>query len=426
MVKSKAKSIDECAVLLEIDVSKDTIDKAFEEVYEEITKVATVPGFRTGKAPKELVKKHYSKDAGSEVLKRLIPDSYRIALEEHKVLPLGFPEITDVSFEEGKHLKFKAKVEIRPKFKLKTYKGIKVEKKKPGVKDEDVTKTLENLREMSATYAPVEDRPAAMGDYVVTDMDCLVDDKPIHQTRKNLWLFLDKEHIVPGLPEGVVGMKAGDERDIDVKLPEKYPDKSVAGKSARYHVKAKEIKTRKLPDLNDEFAKTVGKDNLEDLKKEITEELKKRSEMSSSIEMENSLLNKLMEGFTFAVPESYVKRQLDLMVEDSKRRLMQKGFRREDLDKKDSEFIEKFKEDATRQVRLLFVLDEIARGEKIEVSKEDLSNAYKAIAAQTEKTEDEVRNYYEKEGLEENLTEKIREEKTIEFLVKSADITEKS
>ena len=425
MVKSKAKNIEECAVLLEIEVPKETIDKAFEEVYAEITKVATVPGFRAGKAPIELVKRHYSKDAGSEVLKRLIPDSYRIALEEHKVLPLGLPEISGVDFDEGKHLKFKAKVEIRPKFKLKTYKGIKVDKKKPEVKDEDVTKTLENLREMSATYVPVEDRPAAMGDYVVTDIDCLVDDKPIHQTRKNLWLFLDKEHVVPGLPEGVVGMKAGEEREIEVTLPEKYPDKNAAGKKAKYRVKAKEIKVRKLPDLNDDFAKGTGKDNLEDLKKEISDELKRRSEIGSSIDMENNLLNKLVEGLTFAVPESYVKRQLNLMVEDSKRRLVQKGFKKEELDKKDSEFIEKFKDDALKQVRLLFVLDEIAREEKIEVSAEDLDNAYKSISAQTDKPEEEIRSYYEREDLVDNIREKIREEKTIQFLIKNAEITEK-
>ena len=424
-MKAKAKNTEECTTLFEIQVPKDAIDKAFEEIYKEIVQVANIPGFRVGKAPIDLVKKQYAKDARSEVLKRVIPDSYRDALEEHKIDTIGLPEITDVNLGEDKILSYKAKVETRPKFKLKDYKGIKIEKKKLEIKQEDIDKTLENFREMSAKYTAVEDRPAQMGDYAVSDLECFVDGKPAHKKRESLWLFLEKESLIKGLSEKMTGMKPQEERDIEVTLPENYPDKKLAGKLAKYHVKVKELKMRVLPNVDDEFAKDLGKDNLVDLKKAVQEEMEARALANSEVDTENQLLNKLMDDNVFGVPPTFVKRQLDFMIEDAKKHLVAKGFSREELDKKDKEFAEKFKEEASRKVRLLFILDEIARAEKIEVTEKDIDDAYRSVAARAGKTEGEVREYYKKEDLVGNLEEKIRESKTIQFLLKNAEIAEK-
>jgi trigger factor len=424
MVKSKAKSVEECTTLFEIEVPKETIDKAFEEAYNQITKVASMPGFRPGKVPMDLIKKNFVKEAKKEVIDRVIPDAYQQAVEEHKIDPIAFPEITDLVFEEGKAMSFKAKVDTRPKFKIKDYKGIQIQKKKPVVKDEDVKKALDNLREYSAKYVSVEDRPAKWDDYVVTDLECFIDGKEAHKKRENLWLLLDKESLLSGLFEKIIGINKGEERDVEVELPEKYPDKNIAGKKVKYHVKVKEIKLRTLPNIDDEFAKDLGKDNLENLKKMINEELEKKAVSDSEIDAENKILDKLIDDNKFSVPPAMVKRQIHLMTENAKAKLVQKGFNKEELDKKNSEFEGRFKEDATRQVKLLFMLDRIANEEKIEASEEELQSAYKSISLQTGKTEQEVKAYYEKEKLVDNLLEKIREEKTIEFLLKNAKITE--
>ncbi|MFA6141817.1 MAG: trigger factor [Candidatus Omnitrophota bacterium] len=424
-MKSKLKSIEECTTLFEIEVPAKDIATAFEEVYNEITKVANIPGFRVGKAPKELVKKHYSKNAKDEVLQRLIPEAYRMALTEHKVNPVGLPEISDVKFEEEKLLSFKAKVDTRPKFKLKDYKGIKVSRKKVNISAEDVDKTLQNLRELNATYVTAEDRPVQMGDYAVSDMECFVDGKPLHQKRENLWLFVDKDSTVPGLSEQMVGIKKGELKDIELNLPKNYPDKFAAGKSAKYHILVKDIKVRKLPEINDDLAKGLGKDSIEDVKKEISKELEYRGKINAEVECENELLGKLMDDNVFEVPSNFVNRQIEYMVEDAKRHLMEKGFKKEDLDKKNDELKDKFKSDAVRRVRLLFILDDIARNEKIEVSDSDVQDAYKSIATQTGKAEDAVKNYYEKEELVDGLKDKIKETKAIQFLLKAAEITEK-
>lgn len=424
MTKSKTKSTEECSTILEINVPAQTISKAFNEVYAEITKIANIPGFRVGKAPVELVKKHYAQSARDEVLKRLIPDAYRDALNEHKISPISLPDITDVIFEGEDKLSFKAKIDTRPKFKLKDYKGLEFRKKKADVTDADVEKTLQNLRELNAKYTAVEDRPLAMGDYAVSDLECFVDGKSAHKKRENLWLFIDKESLVPELSQKMVGMKKGEERDIDAVFPEKHPDKNMAGKAARYHVLVKEIKSRSLPDMNDEFAKDIGKANMEEVKSEIRKELEARAKVQAEIELENQILSKIIDDNVFSVPSSFVARQLAHMVEDAKRRLAEKGFRREDLDKKDAEFKEKFKDDAVRQVRLLFILDEIANAEKIDTAEKDVNDAYKTIAAQTGKSEDAVREYYAKEELADSLKDKIREEKTIQFLIQNSKITE--
>ena len=423
-MKAKAKNIEECTTCFEIELSKDDITKAFDEVYAEMTKVANIPGFRAGKAPLDVVKKHYAKDAREEVLKRLIPESYRNALAQHSIRPIGFPEISEVKFVGEEELSFKAKVDTRPKFKLKDYKGIKIEKKKVAVTDEEVDKTLQGLREMNAKYIAVENRPVKMGDYVVSDLDCFIDDKPAHKKRENLWLYVDEESLVPELSKKMVGMNKGEEKDIEAAFPEKYPDKNMAGKPAKYHILAKEIKERQLPVLDDEFAKDLGRTGLEDLKKEVRKELEARAASGAQIDMENQLLGKLMDDNIFAVPSSFVKRQSDYMVEDSKRRLEEKGFKREELDKKDSEFREKFKNDAVRQVRLLFILDEIANAEKIKVSEKDVEESYKAISLQAGKSEDEIKNYYEAHDLVDNLKEKLREAKTIRFLIEKSQVTE--
>lgn len=401
------------------------IEAAFGEVYNDIAKVANIPGFRVGKAPVDMVRLHYAKDAKEEVLKRLIPEAYRRAVQEHKIDPVGMPDISDVSFVEDKALTFKAKVDIRPKFRIKDYKAIGIEKKKVAIGDADVNKALESLREVGAKYLNVEDRPVQPNDYVVTDLECSSEGKSVQKKREGLWLSIDKESFAGGLAEKMVGMKKLEERDIDVTLPENYPDKNYAGKKVVYRVLIKEIKERRLPAVDDEFARDMGRQSIDDLKKEIARELEERGKAGADVEAENKLLGKLIDDNVFKVPSSFVARQLGLMVDNAKRRLEEKGLKRDDLDKKDGEFKEKFKQDAERQVRLLFILDTIAGAENIDATDDDVASAYKSMAAQAEKTEEFVRDYYEREELVDNLRDKIRESKTIKFLLDSAKITEK-
>ncbi len=422
--RTKNKKIEDCAVSLEIEVLEADVARTLEEVYDEFMKVASIPGFRPGKVPRDLVKKHYKKEAREEALKALIRDAYSMAVEEHKLKTISLPSITDVIFEEGKPMSFKMKVDLRPDFKLKDYSGIRIKKKNAEVTPQGIEKALENLRLLNAKYISIEDRPLQMGDYAVCDVDCYVGGKPIHKKRENLWISMDKEGLVPELAEKMAGMKKSEERDCEVTLPEKYPNKEAAGKKASYHVKVKEIKERRLPAIDDEFARDLGKDNLEALKKTVEEELRLHSENQARIDMENQLLGRLIEDNVFSVPKSFTARQLHHIVEDAKSRLKEKGFKKEELDSKDKEFEERFKDDAVKRVRLLFILDSIAEKEGIDAEDSEVENSFRAISAQVNQPVDKVKEYYRKEGLIEDLKEKIREEKTISFLLKKVQVAE--
>lgn len=424
MVRSKIKSLEECASLFEIEVPKETVDKAFDEIYSQISKVASVPGFRPGKAPKELVKKHYSKHAQEEAIKKLLPEAYSAALQEHRINPIGMPEISDIIFEEGKDMSFKARVETRPKFTLKNYKCIDVKKKKIAIGSSDIDKTLESIREMNAKYSSPENRSLKMGDYAISDMECEVGGKAIHKKRENLWLYMDKDTIAPGFSDGLVGMNKGDEKNIEIVFPKEHADKNLAEKKAIYRIKVNDIKVRVLPEINDALAKDMGKESLEILKKDIAIGLEAQAKRNADIDVENKVLTKITEDNKFGVPSGIVERQLKQMVENAKHKLLEKGFKKDDLDKKDGEFKAKFKDDAEKRVRLLFILDAVAEAEKIEVSDSDIAEAYKAISDETGKSETEVRAHYEREDITADLKEQLKEGKAIEFLVKNAKVTE--
>ena len=231
-MKTKIKKTDECEAVFEIEVGQEAISKAVEDVYDELSRVVEIPGFRAGKAPRDLVKKHHKKAAKEEALKNLISEAYSMALKEHGIHPISMPEITDLNFQDGKPLSFKAKVSTRPEMNLKDYKGIKIEKKPLELKEDDISKTLENLRVINAKYIAQEARPLQTGDYAICDLDCAIDGKPIHKTRENIWILVEEDALtlMPGLAEKMAGMKKLEERDCEVVLPDKYPNKDIVGK----------------------------------------------------------------------------------------------------------------------------------------------------------------------------------------------------
>jgi len=422
-MKSNVKNQDGCVSHFEIEIPQEDVQRILEEVYTEIEKTASIPGFRVGKAPRDLVKKVHAEKARDETLKRLIVEGYSNALKKHDITPLGSPEVTDVKFEEGKLLFFKVKIDRRPRFKLKEYKGIHVEKQLIAIKEEDVAKGLEGLREYAARYVTLNDKALDYQYYAVCDFEYTVDGKA---TRRNDMLFLmDKQSLLPDVVKNMVGMKTGEERTFGVTFPSTFPDKQLQGKKADYKIKVKEIQEKQLPDLSDELAKDLGMDNLQTLKEKVKEELTKRMESTIRDGMKNQLLRYLADGNIFDVPASMVDSQIAYLVEDAKERLTAKGVKKEDLDKKTGELEGKFREEAIRSVRLSFILNEIGSSEKIDVSEKELEDTLHSIAERTGQSPGKVKEHYQKEGLVDHLAFKLREDKVVEFLLQEARVIEK-
>jgi len=419
-MKTRIKNKEEGTKILQIEIPPDLVEKVAEEVYQEIKRFAKIPGFRVGSVPQDLLEKHYSKDAKAEILKKLIPQGYKRAIETHKVIPIGFPSIFNISFEKGKPLTFEAQVDIKPNVKLRNYKGIKVKKKRISLSQEELDDAFSRLRDVYAKYTDVA-RAVKKGDYAVCDVEAFMEGKPITKKNNNMWILADKETSLLGMGEELVGLTKGQTKEMETKLPETYPDKKYAGKPAKFKILVKEVKEKELPLLDDAFAKDLKVDNLEALKKEIESGLFKRKENALKMDMENQILDKLLKGNKFTVPASIVHRQKEALAKRMESELLRKGLHKDEVAKKLVEVEQKLKEDARDKVRIYFILDDIALKEKIEINDKDIDERLKSLALSTGQSQDEVKKYYEKENLLGGLAEEIKEGKVLEFLLKEAE-----
>jgi len=422
-MKIRIKNIDECRKLFQIEMPEDLVEKVTKEVYAQIKKVANIPGFRVGSAPQDLLEKHYSKDAEGEVMKELVPEGYRKALETHKIIPIGYPKITNVKLEKNKPFTFEAEVDIRPAVKLRNYKGIKVTKKRISVPENEVTEALKRLGNAYAKYNLVE-RPVKKGDYPVCDVEAFINEKLITKKNQNMWIQADSGASLLGMGEKLVGMSKGETREIDAKLPENYPDKKYAGQNAKFKIQVNEVKEKILPSMDDAFAKELKVENFDTLKKNIEEQIFAQKENNLKIKMENQILEKLLKEHKFAVPKSFVNSQKENLKKRLQMDLMQKGVQKADALAKIKEFDSKLDKDAMDKVCIYFLLDEIAEKEKISASDDDLEVKLTEMAVSSGRSKEEIKAHYEKENLLGGLKEEIKEEKTLEFLLKSADVTE--
>lgn len=422
-MKTRIKNIEECRKLFEIEMPKELVEKITKEVYEEIKKVAKIPGFRPGSAPQDLLEKHYSRDAEEQILKRLVPEGYKKALEIHNVVPVGLPRVFNIVFQKDKPLTFEAEVDTRPVIRLKNYKGIKVRKKRISVLQEEINEALSKLRQMYAKYHDAA-RPIRKGDYAVCDVEAFIDEKPITKKNKNTWILADKEASLLGMGEELIGLTKDQEKEIEAKLPDDYPDKKYAGKLAKFKVRVNEVKEKELAPADDTLAKNLNTENLEALKKEIESQLYARKENDLQINMKNQILEKFIKDYKFSVPNGITARQKEVLAERLNVELSRKGLSKEDIEKKIKELDANLKRDAEDKIRIYFILDDIAVKEKIDINDSDIEDRLKSIALSTGQSVEEVKKYYEKENLLGGLAEEIKEGKVLEFLLKEADVVE--
>ena len=406
-----------------VEIPRELIDRVTKEVYLEIKKVAKIPGFRPGSAPQDLLEKHYSEDAKGQILQRLVPVGYREALKTHKIMPAGLPRVFNINFEDGKPLTFEAEVDCRPDVRLKSYKGIKVSKKRIFVASEEVEEAISRLRNMYAEYENLPG-PVKRGDYAVCDVEAFIDGKPITKKNKNMWIQAEKEASLLGMGEKLVGTAKGESKEIETKLPDNYPDKKYAGKPAKFKIVVNEIKEKKPRALDESLAMELKAESVEALKKEIESGLYKRKENNLKIQMQTQILDRLLADNKFSVPEGMVKRQKEVLAKRLEMELMQKGLQKEEAAKKVKELDSQLDKDAAVKVRLYFILDDIAMKEKIEVNDKDVGERIKLVSMSTGQPEEEVKKYYEKENLTGGLREEIKETKALELLLKQASITE--
>ena len=423
-MKSKIKKINDVRYEFHIEVPKEYVDSAFEEIISEYQKEAKIPGFRPGKAPLDIVVKNHGKAAMEEAQKRIIPQAYQQALNEHKMEPISYPELADIECAMTGEIKFKAQFDIHPEINVKKYKGIKVVSEKIGIKEKEVDEAVERIQNMNAEFKDI-DRKLKHGDFGVCEVETYIDDKLISEKRDNMWVEVDKEVSLLGMGEDLVGLKKGDKKDIEVTLPENYGDEKFAGKKAIFKVVVKETKEKELPELNDELAKKIGKENIKDVRSEIKDQLLLRKEENNNIKLKNQILEFLLEKNKMDVPVSMAKRQLKVLVESAENDLLQKGVDKKIIDEQKEEIKKKLKKEAENKVKVYFLLNDIAKQEKIEVIDTEVDKWYENMTGHYNQKKDKVKEYYESNNLVEGLKEQIREDKILNFLVGEAEISSK-
>ncbi len=406
---------------IRIEVSPDAVTAEMNKAIADIAKKAKIPGFRPGKAPKAIVEKHYAEEVRSDVVNRLITDSYFRAVHEQKISPVDMPEIGDVSMNRGEPLSFSATVEVRPDIRIGTYGGVEVKEQNLTVTDEEVAQTIDRLREMYAQLEVVEGRPVQKEDTLVIDFQGFHEGKAIDGAKaSDYMLTLGKGSLIPGFEDQLEGMSKGETREIKVTFPGDYSNAELAGKDAQFTVTLQEIKRAVVPELNDEFAKDIGDHkSVEDLRARIKEdiEVRKRNEQASA--QREELLSKLIEAHSFDVPPGMVERELQSMFRQHATRLARQGADVKSLDA--AAFRDQHRALAEGRVKGVLILDAVAERENVAVGDEELSAELAVIARKSGQPVEAVRKYYDSlDGGMDNLRSSLIQEKALGLLLSRA------
>ncbi|MGE5588523.1 MAG: trigger factor [Clostridia bacterium] len=428
MVKAAVERIEGNFAHLDIEVDEAQVDRALDESFRRLAQRVTVPGFRKGKVPRPILEMRLGKGALYEdALKRLVPHGYMEAVKETGIEPLDEPDFDIEQLEEGKPLKFKAKVLVRPEVKLPDYRAIRVEKTTPEVGDDEVDRYIEVLRRNRATAEPADHDAVQAGDLVTVDLELTSDGKrlEVRGGGKGLVVEAAAKQDLPGLGEGLIGLKPGGEKTIETTVPATYPEKGLAGKPALARVVVKEIRVRKLPDVNDEFAKAVGGfDSLDAMKRDIRERLEKSAQSRAEAEYRKAVVDRITQEAEVDVPEPLVDRQVDFMVRDLAESLAQQGMTLEgylEACGMDEEALRKsYRDDAKALVKSELVLDAISKAEGFAATSDEVDSRIAQIASRQGGTVDEVRELLTKTGRIHSVEEAIVREKTIDRLVQLA------
>jgi len=421
-MKSVVEDITTVKKKLTIEITPEEVTKELDKALADVGRKAKIPGFRPGKAPKNIVERHYGEEVRSEVVHRLVTESYLKAVHEHNLNPVDMPQIDNVStLIKDSPLTFMAIVEVRPNIELGMYDGIEVKDSAVSVSDEEVSQTIERLREMYAQLEVVEGRPLEKNDTAIIDFEGFREGKTIEGAKAaDYMLSLGSNSLIPGFEDQLVGMNRGETREIKIMFPADYTNKDLAGKDALFTVMLKEIKKKVLPDLNDDFAKDIGNNaSVNELKEGIKKDIEYRKKNDQTSEQREELLSKVVEAHTFDIPPGMVDRELQSMARSQATRLARQGVDVKTFDF--AKFSEENKSLAEKRVKGILLLDVIAEKEKLEVTDQEVTSAIAALARSSGQTVDAVKKYYESlDGGLENLRSSLAREKTLSLLLSRA------
>ncbi len=410
---------------LSVEIPPEMVSREFDAAYNRLKRHATVKGFRKGKAPRSVLEREYGPHVNSEVLEQLIQKSLPDAIKEAGVVMLLDPQLDTASeLKDKKSFTYSVLLDLAPEIDLPEYKGIKLERPVVEVADEEVDEQLEALRRHFGSIEGIEEnRPVEKGDLVVIDYSAEVDGKPAEDlSQENYYVEVGAGNLNKDFEDGLIGMEKGDEKDIEVTYPEDAVNAKLAGKTVKYHVKLKDIQVRQLPELNDEFAQSIGVGfkTIEDVRERLRKQILQDKEEAAQSSLRKQLFDKLLKGADFPVPERLVEKKLDQMIDNVAGHLQERGvdLARAGLD--EGRLREKMKEDALAQVKVELILDKIAEKEGIDIPQEELEQYSSYVESHYDSLHVDKRQL--QSAVFDSVIPKLKAQKTVDFLLEQADI----
>jgi trigger factor len=412
---------EDCLVTLSVELSREEVLRETEAVFQQIQSRASLPGFRVGKAPMELVRRNFSDRARQTVLENLVGRASTQVIRERKLEIVDTPRVEKVEFEFGKPILFHLRVEKDPVVKAKDYKGIKVTRPSTQVTEDMVARTLEEIRERNASLVSASATRVEKTHFAVVDFEGKIDGKAFAGgSAKNYLLDMGQPQTIAGFSEGILGADIGNERAINVQFPKDYTRKEWAGREAVFQVTVKEIKEKKLPNLDDEFAKDIGLTTLEELKGKVRENLQKEQDAKADKEVEDQVTQSLLNSHKFSVPPTLVEERVRTLTHRALLNLQRQGLVAQGDQQAESTLREKMRPQAEKDVHLSYLFKAISQQEKLEAGPADVEELKKKALAETKDSPENVAKYFQERDLA--IRASLTETKVLDFLKNNAKI----
>jgi trigger factor len=421
-----------CKKLVRVEVEAQKVDAAFDAVTKDFQKEAVLPGFRPGKAPRDMVLRKYTKDIEAEAKRKLISEAYKLALDEQKLDVLGYPDIEEIQFSRGQPLQFAATIETAPEFELPEYKGIPVKREMRTVTDEDIQRALDVLRQPKTTFQTVQ-RPSQTGDIVVVNYTGTCEGKPVIEIaptakglneQKGFWVEIGASSFIPGFAEQLLGAKTGDKKNVTVDFPADFVTPQLAGKKGLYDVEVAEVKEKVLPPLDDSFAQTYGAENLEKLRAGVKHDLENELKTKQNRNVRNQLVRSLLNRVNFELPESAVAHETRNVVYDLVQENAKRGVSREVIENQKEQIYTAANQGAKERVKVAFLLQKIAEKEDIKVSQQEVAQRINQLAVAYQiPPEKFLKDLQKRNGLIE-IYDQIMNERVLDLLQQQAQMEE--
>jgi trigger factor len=406
---------------LSFEIEPEVVDREIAERSRHYANRVKLPGFRPGKVPAHVIRQRFRAQVLEDVAEKLVNKVVRDELEGRGLRPVATPRVTELKIDENQPLTFKAEFEILPLVDLPDYKGLPVKGRAPNVTEEAVDKEVDRLREEAARYDPIEGRPAAEGDHVVLDVVFTKDDSTQGKRDENVLVEVGSKDNHKDLNQALVGLSPGDTKDVSLTYGEDHESESLRGKTVRYTVTVKGVKTKVVPAADDEFAKDLGEfGSLAELRDKVRRQLTTAEERSIDREVKNGLIEALVQRAGFEVPDALVERHMMARTENAARGLALQGIDPTKVGVDWEKYRDAQREDSLKAAKADILLDEIARREGIEALEGEVDAELARYAERLKKPKDSVRARMERDGDLAALKARIREEKTLDLLKANA------